>query len=130
MNTRALFVAAALLAATLPAVAGRKVPWPVTIDLANRTAYGSLGSTRNSPDTESQLGCSVHYDAANQKNNVNCIAADPKGRSVQCASQQPELVQIALGLNGDSFLQFWWDDNRTCTNILVDNHSIYEPKQP
>jgi hypothetical protein len=122
-------VAAAIVLTAVPASAGRKVPWPVTVDLPNRTAHGSIGSTRNSPDSVAQLGCSVSYDSVNKKNHVNCVAVDAKGVGVQCVSEQPELVQIGLGINGDSFRQIWWKDG-ICTNILVDNHSIYEPKAP
>src|SRR5262245_12624138 len=96
---------------TATAFAGRKTSWPVTIDLIAHQAWGSLGSARNSPDADSMIGCAVHYDVVNMKNNVNCAAMDSKKNTAQCASQQPELVQIALGINGDSYLQFSWDDH-------------------
>jgi hypothetical protein len=131
-NTRTIILASLLLttATTSLALAGRKIPWPVTVDLAAHHAWGSLASTRNSPDSTSMLGCGVHYDYVNKKNNVNCAAVDAKGNSAQCATQQPELVQIALGINGDSFLGFRWDDQGTCTDIEVVNASYLEPKQP
>jgi hypothetical protein len=115
---------------TATAWAGRKDSAPVVIDLGARTASGSLGSARNSPDPYSAIGCSVHYDYVNGKNNVNCAATDASGTSVVCASQQPELVQIALGIDGDSYLEFSWNKYLECTNILVANSSLYEPKQP
>src|SRR5262245_61048509 len=96
MRNFSLVTLTLLLALTTSAFAGRKLSWPVTIDLVAHQAWGSLGSARNSPDTIQQLGCSVHYDAGNKKNNVNCIATDSTKTSVQCSSQQPELVQIAL----------------------------------
>lgn len=131
-NTRTVFLASLLLttATTSLALAGSKTWWPVTVDLAGRHAWGSLASTRNSPDSTSMIGCGVHYDNVNKKNNVNCAASDAKGTSTQCATQQPELVQIALGINGDSLLGFRWDDKGVCTDIEVVNASYLEPKQP
>jgi hypothetical protein len=127
---RSFIVVLLVASAGIPASAGRRTPWPVTVDPVGRVAWGSIGSTRNSPDTISKLGCSVHYDAVNRKNNVNCAAVDASSRSGQCATQQPELVQIALGIKGDSFLQFNWDASGTCTDIWVNNSSDMEPKQP
>jgi hypothetical protein len=131
-NTRTVFLASLLLttATTSLALAGSKTWWPVTVDLAGRHAWGSLASTRNSPDSTSMIGCGVHYDNVNKKNNVNCAASDAKGTWAQCATQQPELVQIALGINGDSLLGFRWDDKGVCTDIEVVNASYLEPKQP
>jgi hypothetical protein len=110
------------------ASAGRKQPWPVTIDLVNRNAAGSLGTARNSGDARQAIGCGVHFDAVNAKNNVNCTATDAAGNTAQCATQQAELIQIALGINGGSFVRFDWDGSGICTNIFVDNQSIYASK--
>src|SRR5262245_42780705 len=119
---------AMFLAPGTRASAGFKQPWDVTIDAVNRTAMGALGTARNSADTKQALGCGVHYDAVNGKNNVNCNAADAAGNTAQCATQQAELIQIALGINGDSFLEFDWDRSGTCTNIQVLNSWIYSTK--
>jgi hypothetical protein len=119
---------ALFLAPGTRASAGFKQPWDVTIDAVSRTAMGALGTARNSADTRQALGCGVHYDAVNGKNNVNCNAADAAGHTAQCATQQAELIQIALGINGDSFLEFEWDSSGECTNIQVVNSSIYARK--
>jgi hypothetical protein len=130
MKTRS-FVSGIALCLALGGVAsaGFKQPWAVTIDPVNRTAMGSLGTARNSPDSNQSIGCGVSYDSVNRKNNVNCSAMDSTGHTAQCATQQAELIQIALGINGDSFLQFNWNGDE-CTNIIVFNSSIYAPKQP
>lgn len=125
---RLVIAVAVVTTLTSAALAGRKLAQPVTVDLAARKAYGSLGSTRNSPDSISQIGCSVHYDPVNRRNNLNCAAMDAAKNSMGCASQQAELVQIALGINGDSYLEISWEGS-TCTNLLVSNSSTEEPKQ-
>jgi len=125
------FVSGAALCLALGGVAsaGFKQPWAVTIDTVNRTAIGSLGTARNSADGNQAIGCGVSYDSVNQKNNVNCTATDAAGHTAQCATQQAELIQIALGIHADSLLQFNWT-GAECTNIIVVNSSIYAPKQP
>lgn len=131
MRTRIL-VAGLTLSLVLGGVAfaGFKEQWPVTIDNVRRTAMGSLGTARNSADANQAIGCGVHYDAVNRKNNVNCSATDAAGHSAQCATQQAELIQIALGINGDSFVEFDWDTSGGCINITVINTSAHLPKQP
>jgi hypothetical protein len=131
MKTRTLVTGVALsVVLGGGASAGFKQPSPVSIDSTNRSASGALGDARNSPDARQAIGCVVSYDAVNQKNNVNCVATDVNGNSAQCATQQAELIQIALGISGDSFLRFTWDHSGVCTNIEVFNSSIFLPKKP
>jgi hypothetical protein len=130
MRNTSVITLTALLFTAATALAGRKDGWPVTIDLVNKRAYGSLGSARNSPDSYQMIGCSVHYDPVNGKNNVNCSAQDAAKNTAQCASQQPELVQIALGIGSDSFVQFSWDAAGECTGLHVGNDSSLAPKAP
>jgi hypothetical protein len=125
---RLVIAVAVVTTLTSAALAGRQLSRPVVVDLAARKAYGSLGSTRNSPDSLSMIGCSVHYDAVNRRNNLNCAAMDAQKNAMGCASQQAELIQIALGINGDSYLEISWEGT-TCTNLLVSNSSLDEPKQ-
>ena len=131
MKTHTLVTSVALFAVLGGvASAGFKEPAAVTIDKTNRTASGGLGDARNSLDARQAIGCGVAYDAVNQKNNVNCSATDLNGNTAQCATQQAELIQIALGISGDSFLRFAWDQSGGCTNIEVINSSIFLPKKP
>ena len=131
MQIRTVIVSAGLcLALANVASAGLKQTQPVSVDLVNRVASGALGAARNSPDNRQVIGCGVEYDAVNRKNNVNCSATDAAGKTGQCATQQAELIQIALGINGDSVVQFFWDAKGSCTNIVVINSSMQDPKQP
>lgn len=131
MRTRTLVASLTLsLALGGVAFAGFKQQVPVSIDNVRRTAMGSLATARNSADANQIIGCGVDYDAVNRKNNVNCSATDAAGHTAQCATQQAELIQLALGINGDSFVEFDWDKSGVCTNIAVVNSSMNPPKQP
>ncbi len=130
MKNLSLAVVAILVALTASAAAGRKDAWPVVVDLPNRMAYGSLASARNSPDTVQSIGCSTFYDAVNRRNQVSCAASNAAGVSAQCASQDPNLVQVSLAIHNDSFVQFRWDATGACTTIFVTNSSTLAPKAP
>jgi hypothetical protein len=128
MRQRILIGAALFVTIGGVALAGRQYVYPVTVDPVRRRASGALGSAQKSSDTFQYIGCSVHYDAVNDKNNANCAASDAAGVVVTCATQKPELVELALAVKGDSFLEFRWDAARTCTFLFVGNYSLYESK--
>lgn len=133
MKNISIAVIAALVAVTSlasDAAAGRKDSWTVVVDTVNRNAYGSLGSARNSPDGVQSIACSVFYDTANRRNQVTCIAVNAAGTSGTCASQDPNLVQVATAISSDSFVQFRWDAAGACTTIFVMNSSANAPKAP
>jgi len=132
----ARFARAALVAATLllagTAVAGSKWYTPVYIYSSNgvpRGAYGTLGSARNSPDALQYIGCSVSTWAA-FGTSVYCWARDASGASLGCSSSDPKLVQVALGVNGDSYVQFEADSSGGCTFLNTRAMSYNDPKTP
>ena len=123
-------VVVAVVGLTQTVSAGRKDRWPVVVDNANKVAYGSLGDARNSADTVQSIGCSVFYDTANQRNQVSCSATDAAGVSAQCASQDPNLVQIGAAISSNSFVQFRWDATGACTTVFVMKSSSLTPPKP
>ncbi len=123
----AVIISLAVLAG--PVSAGRKETWKVVVDTPNKVAYGSLGSARNSSDSVQSIGCSVFYDTANSRNQVSCQATTAAGVTAQCGSQDPNLVQVALAIHSNSYVQFRWNAGE-CTTIFVSNTSALAPAAP
>jgi hypothetical protein len=123
-------VLAGLALALLPttaALAGWKEVWPVQIH--DNNANGSLGSTRNSADEVSLLGCDLtgypggdhvgHCYAQNEKRTVSCYFVN-----------EPGFASAISSMSDGSWLWFFWDDLGRCTVIDVRNNSMWEPRQP
>jgi hypothetical protein len=128
MNKQMLILGAALatgLVAT--AEAGMKSGFSVVIDAG--TANGYIGSTRNSPDSEAALSCTVS-GFVNGGKHVLCIAQDDQGHYLSCGTSDPDIVAVAQAINGDSQLYFSADAAGFCTSLYVSNNSWAELKQP
>jgi hypothetical protein len=123
---------AALLGLSGSALAGGKNYDPVWVNTTARSAGGSLADARGSADSVQWIGCDVEAYAASLAvpTVAICYARDVKGTMVTCMSSEARLIQVALGLNGDSYLSFNWDKSGQCTMIHVGNQSTFSPKQP
>ena len=99
----------------------------VTLDMANRRAYGSLGNARNSTDINQYIGCKTTASNTGAED-ATCWAQNAAGTYVTCRTTAPRLVDIARSLNGDSYLEFAWDAASQCTWMIVENDSWYAPK--
>lgn len=125
------FVATALLAISLAAtsaVAGRKLAWPVTIDLTNRSASGNFGDTRAAPDSTSYLACAAFTSVESTPYSYAvCSGATPTA-SFYCYSYAPELV-AAVRTQSD-YVSIMWDANGSCTRIYTSRDSFSMPVQP
>ena len=101
----------------------------VTIDMTNRGAGGSLADARSSADSVQYIGCIV---AATNPGGTTmyCSAKDSTGTYVNCTSSDPDLVDAARSVKGDSDIAFYWDSNANCTLLWVQNYSVNSPKQP
>lgn len=108
------------------AYAGLKSTIPVSINTANRTASGALGSARNSADVVQHIGCYTYAMPASVT--TFCQARDAAGTSVSCSTTAANLVQVVRGMSGDSHLWFSWNAAGTCTEIDLFNVSQAAPK--
>jgi len=117
---------AGLLAATA-AWAGYKGTWPVYVDTLNRTAGGSLGSTRNSTDSSQYIGCYT-YAYSSGSEYALCIASTSAGAYASCWSSVPQIINVVRSLNGDGYVYFRYDTGGQCTYVEVQNYSTLEPK--
>jgi hypothetical protein len=127
---------AAILAASKPADAGLISSFPVTIDMTNRQAMGSLGSARNTTDTVQYIGCfnsiSGYNDPGDPTDPFNvqtgggCYALDAASHSVSCSLVPGMVAPMAP----DSLVVFTWDASGNCTGLQVWTFSNTSPKQP
>jgi hypothetical protein len=100
----------------------------VTIYGNGLRVHGSLGAVRNSPSTTEFIGCRV--SAGTSGTTVSCSAQDSAGATFDCSSSNANLVNAALALSGDSWLNVNRDTTGTCTFIAVENSSVHVPKAP
>jgi len=128
---KTLLVAAALAAISLGVVhesrAGLRVSYPVTVNTTSRTAYGALGTARNSSDNLQRIGCYV-FRFSND-GYAWCDATNSAGTSVACTTNQPGHLIAIESVKGDSFLYFTWQLDGDCNWFRVGQDSRYEPKQ-
>ncbi len=107
--------------------AGYKNVLPVTVDVANRTARGSLGDARISADAVQYSGCRISTTPTSAVS-IYGVARDANGVKVSCNSSQQNFVQAASTIQPDSILMFDWDASNQCTALHVDNFSSNTPK--
>ena len=90
--------------------------------------HGSLGAVRNSASPTEYIGCRV--SASPSGSTVSCTAQDAAGAQFSCSSSNANLVNAALGISGDSWVNVIKDSTGTCTFLAVENSSVHEPKAP
>ena len=127
-----LALAAAVAAIPLTeALAGIKEEAPLVIDMTEHSAYGAIGSVRNSRARDQFLGCQIN--AFGSSVDALCIARgkDTTGtlQFVSCQSFDPAFVQAAMAVGPDSYINFSWDQSGICRSLNVTNQSVYEPKR-
>jgi hypothetical protein len=125
----ALLAASALGIAT--AHAGLKGNYPLTVDLAKRTAKGSIGSTRNATNnTNAYLGV-IFSQVAGVGNfipeSVTLEFRTSGGNSTFIDVQDANLQKIAHSILSDSYVSFTWDANFVCQGLTVENSSDSPP---
>ncbi|MBN8229481.1 hypothetical protein JYK02_18380 [Corallococcus macrosporus] len=105
--------------------AGSKGGFPVTVDTVGRFFSGSMGTARNSTDSNQNLYCYT-----NSSGYGVCFATDSIGTNASCYTTNANLVSVIRSLNSDSYLQVAYDNTGACTSIMVGTGSHHDPKQP
>lgn len=127
--TQALGMSVALVLLAVPvAYAGSKTQFFVTISTTARTAYGAMGTARNSADTVQNIYCRTFADAVLGES-VRCFA-NTVSATVSCYSSSPALVRSVQSANDSAYIYFSWDVNGVCQDIDVLKGSHLEPKAP
>jgi hypothetical protein len=89
-------------------------------------AGGDLSTTRNSSDNTDYIGCQIiKYE--NQPNILICFA---RGNNLYgyCRTSDADMIQTALGANGDDYLSFDFAPDGHCRTVFVDKSSMHGPK--
>jgi hypothetical protein len=107
--------------------AGVKFNTTATIDAANHSAYGGVAATRNSSDTIQQIGCSVTVASTFS---ATCFARDAANNFATCVTYDQNMISAAMSAQGDSFINFRWDDSGNCNFLNIYNDSMEMPKSP
>lgn len=125
-----LGMSAALVLLAVPvAYAGSKTQFFVTINSTTRTAYGAMGTARNSTDSVQNIYCRTFADTTSGES-VRCFANNAAGVYVSCYSSSPALIRSVQSANDSAYLYFAWDAAGVCQTIDVLKGSHLEPKAP
>src|SRR5688572_7854911 len=90
-----------VLASSQDARGGASSSTPVTVDTAQRRAFGSLLDARNGSGNQ-YIGCSVNYSTGSAPN-VNCSATDAAGTSQYCvANASTNFATVATAVSSSS----------------------------
>jgi hypothetical protein len=127
MRARVTWTLGMILGLSASAWAGRANYFETSVDLAARTALGSLYDTRHSADNVQYIGCSLNYlDGAAR---VSCEAKDAGLEFLACSSTDPELIKIAQALTDNGYVYFRCDSGTpsSLTYLYVSKSSAYLP---
>jgi hypothetical protein len=109
------------------AVAGQKYDYPVAVSTTYAYAGGSMGTARNSSDTNQGISCTVSGSISNTS--VSCSAVDANGNSAYCYTPNSgQMAQAVAAVSSDSYIFFEWDSNGACTFVEIEASSSLAPK--
>ena len=125
---------AAGLVGTTSAYGGTKFQMPISITInadGSGRMSGTLGSTRNTPDQLVAMNCAftVALFAGTITKTATCWGNDLQ-RQLMCNTHNPDLVDAAGRVTGDSQLVVEVDNNGNCVTIQVQAASWAPPKAP
>src|SRR5687767_14956351 len=118
-----------VVGAATAAWAGAKWDDPVYIDSGMRMAYASLGSARNSGDSNQYLQV-INQASSTGTPGVWVMAQDASGNFDYCYTDASNIVDAARGIESDSFVHVYWDEAKRCTYLEVRTASFTAPKNP
>lgn len=125
---KAILAGVAMMALCAVAGAGSKFTSEVYINQTSKYAQGSLGSARNSADTNQYIGCSTSNDY------VYCSARNAAGLWVHCDTYSSGMAATAKSIDSSSHITFYWTGGSStsgaCSSLNVAHNSGYAPKEP
>lgn len=128
--TQALGTSVALVLLAVPvAYAGSRTQFFVNINTTTRTAFGAMGTARNSADAVQNIYCRTFADVSIGES-VRCFATNSTGVTASCYSFSPVLVRSIQSASDTSYIYFAWDAAGICQTIDVLKGSHLEPKAP
>lgn len=124
---RALIAILAVATSALSATAYAGYKSSSSIYIGSDYAAGSLGTARNSTDTNQQIGCRV-ITYTSGSSSMFCYAQNSARVSKSCSTTSPSFISLFSALQGDSWVYFKFNAYGTCTEFQVTNASEFEPK--
>lgn len=85
---------------------------------------GSLGTARNSADTNQQIGCWSYTPGTGF-----CYGKNSTGTSASCTTSDAAMLTAIKSMKGDSYIRVNFSSG-ACTSVFISNFSSFEPKQP
>jgi hypothetical protein len=125
-----MFTIATITGLALPVHAGLKGNTFVTVDKTNLIAQGAVGSARNSPDSVQYIRCYLHHIAGWSSPMGYCEAVDSNGIVLGCRTTDPNKIMILYSMTDYSYIYFQADANGNCTELFIDNRSMFPPMIP
>jgi len=139
MKINAILLAslAALVCVSAPVYAGGKDVRLVVVKITPDgmvEGTGSMGSSRNSLDSNQNIGCGLSASTSLAGVRGFCSARDSGGAVASCNVTSPQLIEVIKAITDDSLISFQHpvptSGQPTCTLITISSSSLYEPKKP
>jgi hypothetical protein len=128
MKKRYGIVLAIVMAVPVIAMAGSRFKWEVEVHTDHGWAAGSMGSARNSRDSNQYIGC--QFTGTLEGHWGICHARDATGTYAACSFVNKDYLARAISAIADSStLVFAWNQDGECRDITVNNNSAYEPRK-
>jgi hypothetical protein len=105
--------------------AGLANTFEVTLDATAKVAYGSLYDVRHSADGVQHIGCSVGVSSG--RAHVICEARNAAWASLNCWSDDPEMVKAAQALTDNGYVYFTCDASNVINYLYVSKSSVWLP---
>jgi hypothetical protein len=126
-------ITTALLLSSHVLYAGRVLDVPVTVDTANKIAYGNMKTARYSDNDVELIGCGsrTYSDPATGSSFYwgFCRATTGDGTSVVCTAYDNQvLVEQIRAAASYSYITFRWNDDGDCISVSNSTQSFYLPK--
>lgn len=115
------------------AMAGRVQPAPVTVTMnadGSGNASGNMATARASANDVEYIGCGVRArdnGAGGATFSAFCQAGDAAGITVQCWTNNRELLDVIQNVADYSFVTFSWNIDGSCSFIGISTQSFYIP---
>jgi hypothetical protein len=137
IKTIVLIALSALAYVAAPAYAGGKDVRPVIVKITPEgmvEGTGSMGSSRNSLDSNQSIGCGLSASTSLTGVRGFCSARSSGGDVASCNVTSPQLIEVIKAITDDSLISFQHpvptSGQPTCTLISISSSSLHEPKKP
>jgi hypothetical protein len=94
------------------------------VSVSTTSFSGSLGTARNSADSNQQIGC-WSYDSGSGF----CYGKDSAGTSKSGTTSNAAMLTSIRSIKGDSYIRVNFSGG-ACTSVFVSNYSNLAPKAP